>query len=347
MDTTLLSKGSPDSRRYGGHSKRIALLAMAGAISGFLLGLGAEVVLAQGGHVNLDVLWAWPQLSGIAIGIAWALVKLPTRYRKWEKLFTIGLALVALVLALFILAPPASAQVPCDPVVTDVVVTIEGRSSSLFETTRDAPLLIDLDTAGVIGFAASTEEVTDGVVEVVVDSVTPFNPIVEPGGTVVYYDQISGGASSALLSIERSGPTGFVATAPGGFTSPILPLGLVELSILLDELSSGELRSVCSHTAWIQPVARPATNRIGLLGTAACAVGLAGIGVVRTGRNRLDQSSEDQLSDDTSQPTPTVTVTPGQGSSEITTDDRRPVTAISVAVAPGRTITTLTEDNPS
>ena len=346
MDTPLLSKGSPDSGRYGGHAKRLALLAMAGAISGFLLGLGAQVVLTQGGHVNLDVLSVWPQLSGIAIGIAWALVKLPTRYRKWEKLFTIGLALVALMLALSILAPPASAQVPCD-----VLVTIEGRTSSLIETTRDAPLLIDLDTTSEIHFAAFSEGTVDGIVEVVVISVTPFNVLVEPRGTVVYYDQISGGASSTLLSIERSGPTGFVATAPG-FRSPILPLGLVELSIIVNEISSGELRSVCSHTAWIQPVARPATNRIGLLGAAACAVGLAGIGIVRTGRLSLDQSSEDQLSedqlsDDTSQPTPTVTVNPDEGSSEISTDDRRPVTAICVAVAPGETITTLTEDNPS
>jgi hypothetical protein len=346
MDTTLLSKGTPDSRRYSGHAKRLALLAMVGAISGFLVGLGAQVVLTQGGHVNPDVLGGWPQLSGIAIGIAWALVKLPTRYRKWEKLFTIGLALVALVLALFILAPPASAQVPCDVVATDVVVTIEGRTSSLFETTRDAPLLIDLDTTSEIRFAASAEGLADGIVEVVVVSVTPFSLLVEPDGTVVYYDQISGGASSTLLRIERSGPTGFVATAPG-FTSPILPLGLVELSIIVDELSSGVLSSVCSHKAWIRPVARPATNRIGLLGAGACAVGLAGIGAVRTGRLRLDQSSEDQLSDDTSQPTPPVTVTPDEGSSEITTDDRRPITAIRIAADPGRTTTTLTEDNPS
>jgi hypothetical protein len=206
--------------------------------------------------------------------------------------------------------------------------------------------LIDLDTTSEIRFAASAEGIDDGVVEVVVVSVTPFNLLVERGGTVVYYDRISGGESSTVLSIERSGPTGFVATAPG-FRSPILPLGLVELSITVEELSSGVLRSVCSHTAWIQPVARPATNRIGLLGTAACAVGLAGIGAVRTSRLRLDQSSEDQQSNDTSQPTPTVTVTRGERSSEITTDDRRPVTAIRIAVAPGATTTTLTEDSPS
>ena len=345
MDTPLLSKGSRDSHRYGGGAKRLALLATAGAIFGFLLGFGAQVVMTQGGHVDLDVLSVWPQLSGIAIGIAWALVKLPTRYRKWEKLFTVGLALVALVLALFILAPPpASAQVPQVP--CDVVVTIEGRTSSLIGTTRDAPLRIDLDTTSEIHFAASAEGIDDGIVEVVVVSVTPFNLLVDPGGTVVYYDQISGGASSTLLSIERSGPTGFVATAPG-YRSPIFPLGLIELSIIVEEPSSGVRSSVCSHTAWIHPVARPATNRTGLLGTAACAVGLAGIGAVRTGRLRLDRSSAEQLSDDTSQPTPTVTVTPDEGSSEITTDDRRPITAIRVAVAPGATITTLTEDNPS
>ena len=46
-------------------------------------------------------------------------------------------------------------------------------------------------------------------------------------------------------------------------------------------------------------------------------------------------------------PTPTVTVTPDEGSNEITTDDRQPVTAIRVAVDPDRTTTTLTEEKPS
>lgn len=52
-------------------------------------------------------------------------------------------------------------------------------------------------------------------------------------------------------------------------------------------------------------------------------------------------------SDGTPPPTPTVTVTPDEGSNEITTGDRQPVTAIRVAADPGRTTTTLTEEKPS
>jgi len=64
-------------------------------------------------------------------------------------------------------------------------------------------------------------------------------------------------------------------------------------------------------------------------------------------RWRAKPPSAAQPSDGTPPPTPTVTVTPDEGSHEITTDDRRPVTAIRVAVDPGRTTTTLTEEKPS
>jgi hypothetical protein len=77
------------------------------------------------------------------------------------------------------------------------------------------------------------------------------------------------------------------------------------------------------------------------------AIGAIGGSVLLIRRWWAKRPNEAQPSDGTPPPTPTVTVTPDEGSYEITTDDRRPVTAIRVAVDPGRTTTTLTEENPS
>ena len=130
--------------------------------------------------------------------------------------------------------------------------------------------------------------------------------------------------------------------------------------------SSDQLVKVCDETAWIRFVAKPVSNPPGWIGIGLVALGLGGFGglfrakaaprppsPVEPGpeprRPIVEEPAQEPRipSDATPPPTPTVTVTPDEGSHKIKTDDRQPVTAIRVAVDPGSTTTTLTEEKPS
>ncbi len=247
--------------------QRRIVLAGLGALSGLLVGLGAAIILTQGGHVRIDLEIGFPFVA-IIIGAVVGFLDLP---KSGNRILAAGIALVTLALGGFSLIPPASAQVGCD-----VAVSIDGTTTSLFDTSAEDPLVIDLSSTNEISFEATAEDVEQGTVEVSVLSVSPLGFLIEPGGTVLYFAGIdSTGTVRSTLQINKSGPTGFVITGQG-YKSPILPLGRVELGIIVQDTSSGPPVKLCDEPAWIRFVAQPASNTTGWIAMGLTALGLAG-----------------------------------------------------------------------
>ncbi len=335
--------------------QRRIVLAGLGALSGLLVGLGAAIILTQGGWIDQEI--GFPVVA-IIIGAVVGFLDLP---KTGNRILAVGIALVTLALGGFSFLPPASGQSGCE-----VVVSIDGTTTNLFDTSAEDPLVINLDSTSEISFEATAADVERGTVEVSVLSVSPLGFLIERGGTVLYFAGIdSTGTVQSTLQINKSGPTGFVIVGQG-YESRILPVGLVELGIVVQDTSTSRPDNVCDETAWIRFVAKPVSNRIGLIGIGLVALGLGGFGglfrvkeawrppsTVEPGPEPRppifkEPAQEPRIpSDATPPPTPTVTVTPDEGSNEITTDDRQPVTAIRVAADPGSTTTTLTEEKPS
>ena len=355
-----------DERR---RMQRRIVLGGLGALSGLLVGLGAAIILTQGGWIDPEI--GFPVVA-IIIGAVVGFLDLP---KIGNRVLAVGIALVTLALGGFSFLPPASGQSGCE-----VVVSIDGTATSLFDTSAEDPLVINLDSTSEISFEATAAGVERGTVEVSVLSVSPLGFLIEPGGTVLYFAGIdSTGTVRSPLQINKSGLTGFVIVGQG-YESRILPVGRVELGIIVQDTSSG--RSACDETAWIRFVAKPVSNLIGWIAMGSTALGLAGFTVLFRAKAAPrppspvepgpeprppifeEPAQEPRIPSDATPPstptvtvtpdkgskpppTPTVTVTPDEGSHEITTDDRQPVTAIRVAADPGSTTTTLTEEKPS
>ena len=251
-----------DERR---RMQRRIVLAGLGALSGLLVGLGAAIILTQGGWIDPEI--GFPVVA-IIIGAVVGFLDLP---KTGNRILAVGIALVTLALGGFSLIPPASGQVPCN-----VAVSIDGTTTNLFDTSAEHPLVINLDSTSEISFEATAPDVERGTVEVSVLSVSPLGFLIERGGTVLYFAGIdSTGTVRSTLQINKSGPTGFVITGQG-YKSPILPLGRVELGIIVQDTSSGPPVKLCDEPAWIRFVAQPASNTTGWIAMGLTALGLAG-----------------------------------------------------------------------
>ena len=114
-----------------------------------LSSIGAQIVLTQGGHIDVDLALGLPGF-GLLFGALLGLIDLP---RAANRLVGWGIAGMAVAVAVFGVVPPATAQAQCD-----VTVTIGGIPTSLARTSQDAPLPIDLDTTRQIAFGAEANQ---------------------------------------------------------------------------------------------------------------------------------------------------------------------------------------------
>ncbi len=82
--------------------QRRIVLAGLGALSGLLVGLGAAIILTQGGHVRIDLEVGFPFVA-IIIGAVVGFLDLP---KTGNRILAAGIALVTLALGGFSVIPP-------------------------------------------------------------------------------------------------------------------------------------------------------------------------------------------------------------------------------------------------
>ncbi len=251
-----------ETNRFG----RRLLLVLIGAGSGLLSGIGAQIVLTQGGHVDADVALGLPGL-GLIFGALLGLIDLP---RVANRLVAFGVAGVTVAVAVFGVVPPATAQASCE-----VTVTIGDTSVPLSATSPDAPLVIDLDTTREIVFRAEAPGIGEGFATVVVRSVMSVDLSGLSDEPQLLSRRLRNERIDTSLTIDGSGPTGFVVQGEN-YTSPIIPLGIIELGVAVFDDDLGTAQPFCAGVAWIRLVATPITNLTGLYGLGASVLGLLG-----------------------------------------------------------------------
>ena len=288
-----------ETNRFG----RRLLLVLIGAFSGLLSGVGAQIVFTQGGHVDAGIALGLPGL-GLIFGALLGLIDLP---KVANRLVAFGVAGVTVAVAFFGVVPPATAQAPCE-----VTVTIGDTSVPLSATSPDAPLVIDLDTTREIAFRAVAPGIGEGFATVVVRSVMSVNLSGLSDEPQLLSRRLRNEQIEASLTIDGSGPTGFVVQGEN-YTSPIVPLGVVELGIAVFGGDPGAARPFCDGVAWIRLVATPITNLTGVYGLGASVLGLLGFaGLFRLKRRWAQPTKPSSEATEPSSPDPVpVPAAPG------------------------------------
>ena len=131
--------------------QRRIVLAGLGALSGLLVGLGAAIILTQGGWIDPEI--GFPVVA-IIIGAVVGFLDLP---KIGNRILAVGIALVTLALGGFSFLPPASSQSHCE-----VAVSIDGTTTNLFDTSAEHPLVINLGSTNEISFEA-TASLSSGI----------------------------------------------------------------------------------------------------------------------------------------------------------------------------------------
>lgn len=252
-----------------------------GALGGLVGGIGATTVVLQSGRVHIDV--GGPVvLSTVIGGAVIGLIEPPAWLDR-----AIALTLIAgtILIGVIGVGQPTHAQNTCS-----VIVSAGDGERDLARTRPGDPFVIDVGSEPTIAFRARAPDLDHGLIEVVVVGTGPIEQIRPSGDQVVYFDEILDGEVSGSLRVVRSGVTGFRLIGDG-YDSPLAPLGVVELAITVTDLdASNALVQSCPRSAWVQAVARPADNPIGLAGMGLTFVGVAVVGAAGPGRRYRDRT---------------------------------------------------------
>ena len=258
--------------------------AVIGAMSGAIGGLGAGVVLVQGGHVGVS----WPGT------IAWGSVVLgaaigfigpePWVMRAVLVLLTIGAAFV------FVrgTAAPATAAAPAPACTANAIV--DGTTVDLTSTSRSAPLSIDVDEDQIVAFRVEAPGVEHGVVDITVASISPLSSFVDVGDSVVYFDDVDDGVATGDVEIVSASDGRFHIVGERWSTSA-LAFGLMQLDVRVSSVTGTGTVDACRITAWVRAVASPMGNTLGRVGLGMTALGAIGLLLVGPLRGALPHAA--------------------------------------------------------
>jgi hypothetical protein len=244
---------------------------LAGTVAGVLSGLGASIVIFQGGSLAFRV----ETMASLVIGAAvlGGLLGAVAHRTVLRRLLSLVVILYGLAVTFGGIVPAAVGQGDCDyeaitPTTSEIGGTTyeEGEFVCLDGTSRQTPWKLDVSDADFFVVFVSPGIAGDGQVELRVTMVAPV-PLDAVDDELVWRGDVSELFGGRLIEIDYD-PAGVVSFRADGFASPKVPaIGVYELT----------LSGAANATAWVQLITNPLTNPIGLGGTGAFLVGTLGM----------------------------------------------------------------------